>query len=74
MSLKPMVRRGLGAMLLAAVNMALIAAPESATAQTGPRIVSIGGSVTEFVYALEAGDRLIAVDATSRHPPEAPCR
>lgn len=66
-----MVRRSLGAMLLAAVNTALVVAPGSATAQTAPRVVSIGGSVTEFVYALEAGDRLIAVDATSRHPPEA---
>ena len=58
-------------MLLAAVNAALFAGPGCATAQTAPRIVSIGGSVTEFVYALEAGDLLIAVDATSRHPPEA---
>lgn len=71
MSLKPMVHCGLGAMLLAAVNTALLVTPASATAQTAPRIVSIGGSVTEFVYALDAGDRLIAVDATSRHPPEA---
>ena len=44
--------------------------PESAVAQTARRIVSIGGSVTEFVYALGAADRLIAVDATSRFPPE----
>lgn len=33
----------------------------------GP-IVSIGGDVTEIVYALGAGDRVIAVDLTSRHP------
>jgi iron complex transport system substrate-binding protein len=33
----------------------------------GP-IVSIGGDVTEIVYALGAGDRVIAVDITSRHP------
>ena len=39
--------------------------------QAVSRIVSIGGSVTEFVYALEAQDHLVAVDATSRHPPEA---
>lgn len=45
--------------------------PESAVAQTAQRIVSIGGSVTEFVYALGVADRLIAVDATSRFPPEA---
>lgn len=70
-SLKPTVRRALGTLLLAVANTAFCAAPGSAAAQTAPRIVSIGGSVTEFVYALEAGDRLIAVDATSRHPPEA---
>ncbi len=33
----------------------------------GP-IVSIGGDVTEIVYALGAGDRVIAVDITSREP------
>ena len=27
--------------------------------------------MTEFVYALDAGDRIVAVDATSRYPPEA---
>ncbi|WP_162916678.1 heme/hemin ABC transporter substrate-binding protein [Dongia deserti] len=33
----------------------------------GP-IISIGGDVTEIVYALGAGDRVIAVDITSRYP------
>ena len=33
----------------------------------GP-IVSFGGDVTEIVYALGAGNRVIAVDITSRHP------
>ena len=32
------------------------------------RIVSIGGTVTETVYALGAGDRLVAVDSTSLYP------
>ncbi len=36
----------------------------------GP-IVSIGGDVTEIVYALGAGRRVVAVDITSRHPKEA---
>jgi iron complex transport system substrate-binding protein len=35
--------------------------------KAGP-IVSIGGDVTEIVYALGAGDRVIAVDITSRQP------
>lgn len=35
------------------------------------RIVAIGGSVTEIVYALGQQDRLIARDTTSSYPPEA---
>ncbi|MCV3766853.1 heme/hemin ABC transporter substrate-binding protein [Rhizobium sp. TRM95796] len=35
------------------------------------RIVSIGGAVTEIVYALGKGDLLIARDSTSLFPPEA---
>jgi iron complex transport system substrate-binding protein len=35
------------------------------------RIVSIGGAVTEILYALGRSDRLVAVDTTSLFPPEA---
>ena len=35
------------------------------------RIVSIGGDVTEIVYALGAGDRLVATDSTSVYPEQA---
>lgn len=35
------------------------------------RIVTIGGDITEIVYALGAGDRIIARDTTSSYPPEA---
>ncbi len=35
------------------------------------RILSIGGSVTEIIYALGAGDRLVARDTTSSFPVEA---
>ncbi|QDY68232.1 heme/hemin ABC transporter substrate-binding protein [Qingshengfaniella alkalisoli] len=34
------------------------------------RIVSVGGSVTEIIYALGAQDRVIARDTTSNFPPE----
>jgi len=34
------------------------------------RIVSIDGSITETIYALGAGDRLVGVDTTSRFPAE----
>ena len=35
------------------------------------RILSIGGDITELLYALGAGKRIVAVDTTSQHPPEA---
>jgi len=40
-------------------------------AQAQERVVSLGGAVTEVVYALGAGDRLVATDGTSNHPPPA---
>lgn len=38
--------------------------------QSQQRIVIAGGSLTEIVYALGAGDRVIAVDQTSSYPPQ----
>lgn len=38
--------------------------------ETGRRVVSLGGSVTEIVVALGAGDRLLGRDSTSTWPPE----
>jgi iron complex transport system substrate-binding protein len=35
------------------------------------RILCIGGDVTEIVYALAAGDRIVGVDTTSQFPPQA---
>lgn len=35
------------------------------------RVIAIGGSVTEIVYALGLQDRLVAVDTTSVYPPDA---
>jgi iron complex transport system substrate-binding protein len=35
------------------------------------RILCVGGDVTEIVYALGAGDRVVAVDTTSQFPPQA---
>ena len=35
------------------------------------RIVSLGGPVTEIVFALGLGDQVVAVDISSTHPPEA---
>lgn len=35
------------------------------------RILSVGGDVTEILYALKADDKIIAVDATSQYPADA---
>ncbi len=43
----------------------LLAGPASFAAE---RIVSLGGAVTELVYALGAGDQVVARDASSVHP------
>ena len=40
------------------------------TVQAQERILSIGGSVTEIIVELGAGDRVIARDSTSTWPPE----
>jgi len=47
----------------------LVDATGAAVEVTGNRrVVSVGGSLTEIVYALGQGDRLLAVDSTSRYP------
>lgn len=53
---------------LLAQASALCALP--AFGQPQRRLLSIGGSVTEIVHALGAGDRLVARDTTSTYPPE----
>ncbi|RUT65989.1 hemin ABC transporter substrate-binding protein [Morganella morganii] len=42
--------------------------PSALSAQGG--IITLGGDVTEIVFALGAGDRVIARDTTSEHPPQ----
>eukprot|EP01036_Dinobryon_divergens_P002716 gene2716-3564_t len=39
--------------------------------QAQPRIVSVGGVVTEVIYALGLQDRIVGVDSTSQFPPDA---
>ncbi len=40
----------------------------AASAQAAERIVSLGGEITEIVYALGEGGKLVAVDSTSSYP------
>lgn len=60
----------------AAVAATLFSAPMAIAQTTEPladvsHLVTIGGSVTEIVYALGAGDDLVGRDTTSAYPPEA---
>lgn len=50
---------------LAAPGLAVERHPEAR------RIVSVGGTVTEILYALGAGERIVARDSTSSYPQEA---
>ncbi|WP_041716918.1 heme/hemin ABC transporter substrate-binding protein [Alloalcanivorax dieselolei] len=45
-------------------------APPRDSATAPKRVVAAGGEITEIVYALEAGDRLVGVDTTSNYPAE----
>jgi len=45
--------------------------PASATDAGSKRIVSVGGAVTEILYALGLQDRIVGVDSTSLYPHEA---
>jgi iron complex transport system substrate-binding protein len=57
---------------LAVSCIALLAPPLCATADDKPqdisRIVSIGGDVTEVLYALGMAGNVVAVDTTSEYP------
>ncbi len=58
-----------GMVLLAALTS--IAAAETKPAADASRIISIGGDITEILYAIGAEPRIVAVDSTSQFPPEA---
>lgn len=65
------MRLALPALLLLA---ALLPPSGSARAQghaEAKRIVSVGGTVTEILFAIGAGERIVAVDTTSYYPEEA---
>ncbi|PTE15869.1 heme/hemin ABC transporter substrate-binding protein [Pseudogemmobacter blasticus] len=50
------------------LGLALALAADPIAAEDAPRVISLGGSVTEIVVALGAGDRLVARDTTSTYP------
>ena len=55
----------------AAAGAALGAFAPRRAAAAGDRIAALGGAVTEILYRLGAGERIVAVDTTSLYPPEA---
>ena len=61
----PSRRLALLGMLAAGGALAL---PRVARSAPAGRIVSLGGAATEILYALGCGDRIVAVDVTSRYP------
>ncbi|TGN20242.1 heme/hemin ABC transporter substrate-binding protein [Leptospira idonii] len=48
-----------------------LALPFSLFSEEKPRIVSLNGTITEILFALGAGDRLVGVDTSSYYPKEA---
>lgn len=73
------ISRCFGALLVVSIAGAAPAQPVTVTDGAGQtvtisdssRIVSIGGAVTEILYALGRSDRIVAVDTTSVYPPQA---
>ncbi|MFA6141063.1 MAG: hemin ABC transporter substrate-binding protein, partial [Hyphomicrobium sp.] len=61
----------LGAAALVALCAMPLRAQETTKTVDTSRILSIGGDVTEILYALKADGKIIAVDATSQFPAEA---
>ncbi|TVQ85752.1 MAG: hemin ABC transporter substrate-binding protein [Chromatiaceae bacterium] len=55
-------------MITAALLALLLTLGSQARAETPGRVVSVGGALTEIVFALGAEDRLVGVDSTSQWP------
>ena len=61
----------LAGVLAVCTGYAQAPAAQTPAAESPQRIVSLGGPVTEVIYALGAEDRLVGVDASSLYPQEA---
>lgn len=57
-----------GGMMLRVLAVLLVLLLISPLAAAAERVISLGGTVTEIVYALGEGDRLVADDASSLYP------
>jgi len=54
--------------LLSRAAPAAVQSHSSALGNTAPRLITVGGGVTEVVFALGAQDQLVATDTTSSYP------
>ncbi|MEL6480887.1 MAG: ABC transporter substrate-binding protein [Pseudomonadota bacterium] len=71
----PERRRALAVIAAAAAGgAAFLFIGEASSEPTAERIVVAGGDLTEIVFALGLGDRVVGVDQTSTWPPEATSR
>ncbi|MBB4004535.1 heme/hemin ABC transporter substrate-binding protein [Aurantimonas endophytica] len=61
----------LSAIATAAVLCAFAVPAGAQSAAEPQRVITIGGAITEILYALGEEDRVVAVDTTSLYPPEA---
>ena len=72
---KTLLRTALFALLIAlsvaSAQTTLIDAVGSEFVADTSRVITLGGDLTEIVYALGEDDHLVAVDTSSIHPPEA---
>lgn len=72
-----MLRRGFGIILAGLSILSFLSADIGIASATTPdgngarRVVTIGGGVTEILFALNLGDQVVAVDTSSTYPPEA---
>ena len=64
-------RRALLAGAAAGAVMGALGPRRAVAALAADRIAALGGAVTEILYRLGAGARIVAVDTTSLYPPEA---
>lgn len=62
----PLRRRG--ALHLVAASCATLAWPARAQSAAAPRLVTVGGAITEIVYLLGAESQLVGTDTTSLYP------
>lgn len=66
----PLLRRSFAFGALLALVPIMVHAADTGNPQA-KRIVALGGTVTEILYALGAGDRVVARDSTSSYPADA---